>query len=231
MQIISSDLSIPNEAERLHKIIMSKVVIIDALILNAGVGTTSDVTSLSLETIQKSIQLNSGNVAEMSSIFGSIMKHRRRGRIVILSSIISKSLSVPGASIYSATKAFNRNLAHGLMKEMEGYGVGVTCVLPGATKTDFATNDEGGMSPNAMVWKYPFVVSTPKYVAQQTVKGMLNGDMEVIPGFLNYLSFFILYSFLPMRFDLWFTKFSWHPWPYGYLISRENNDNLFGKDL
>jgi len=244
VRVISSDLSIPGEVEKLYNTIMLDVddtmAKIDVLILNAGIGLTSDITSLSTSEIQKAIQLNSGSIVEMSSMFGADMKQRRRGRIVIVSSVVSKVLSIPGASIYSATKAFNRNIAYGLMKEMEEFGVGVTCLSPGATSTDFASaseEDSRTMSSDAMVWYYPFVVSTPEYVAKQTVKGMLYGSAEVIPGILNYITFYMLYSFLPMRIDLWFMKFSWHPWPYGkkWLFWKrsvtKSLDDVLEKDL
>jgi len=46
---------------------------------------------------------------------------------------------VPNAALYGATKAFVRSFCAGIRSELRPAGVSVTCLLPGATDTGFAT--------------------------------------------------------------------------------------------
>jgi short-subunit dehydrogenase len=64
------------------------------------------------------------------------MVQRRRGRILITGSIAGV---VPGAyqAVYNGAKAFIDNFSYALRHELNGTGVTVTCLMPGATETGF----------------------------------------------------------------------------------------------
>jgi short-subunit dehydrogenase len=64
------------------------------------------------------------------------MKGRGHGRILITGSIAG---FMPGTfqAVYNGTKAFLDSFSFALRAELKGSGVTVTCLMPGATETDF----------------------------------------------------------------------------------------------
>ena len=80
-----------------------------------------------------------------------------------------------------------RSLAAGLRAELRPHGVSVTCLLPGATATQFAQT--AGME-GSLVFSMPFartlgVVSDPQVVARRGLAAARVGRAECVPGALN----------------------------------------------
>ena len=67
------------------------------------------------------------------------MKQRRRGAIAIVSSVVGR-LAPPYSGAYAATKGALNALTDSLRLELEPYGVTVTAVYPGYTRTRFGEN-------------------------------------------------------------------------------------------
>ena len=67
---------------------------------------------------------------------GRDMRAAQSGRILITGSIAG---FMPGTfqAVYNGTKAFLDSFAYALRHELKGSGVSVTCLMPGATETDF----------------------------------------------------------------------------------------------
>lgn len=110
---------------------------------------------------------------------------------------------------YSATKAYEKSLAQSMGRELEKYGVGVTCIMPGAVKgTDFATRSK---AQEALCWKLPFYPMKAPNVASRGVRALLTGDSEVIPGWHNRLFLKIFTPLLPQRLVTSVVGFSFTP--------------------
>ena len=64
------------------------------------------------------------------------MRARGQGRILLTGSIAG---FMPGTyqAVYNATKAFVDSFSFALRAELKDSGVTVTCLMPGATETDF----------------------------------------------------------------------------------------------
>jgi short-subunit dehydrogenase len=64
------------------------------------------------------------------------MRSRRKGRILLTGSIAG---FMPGTyqAVYNGTKAFVDSFSFALRAELKDTGVTVTCLMPGATETDF----------------------------------------------------------------------------------------------
>lgn len=67
---------------------------------------------------------------------GRDMRQRGSGRILITGSIAG---FMPGsfAAVYNGTKAFMNSFSFALRNELKDSGVTVTCLMPGATNTEF----------------------------------------------------------------------------------------------
>jgi short-subunit dehydrogenase len=66
----------------------------------------------------------------------AVMRQRGDGRILITGSIAGY---MPGSyqAVYNGTKAFLDSFSYALREELKDTGVTVTCLMPGATETEF----------------------------------------------------------------------------------------------
>ncbi len=105
------------------------------LIYNAG---AADRTTTFLETeveySLKQIKLDCIGPTALAHHFGTAMRERGRGGIVLVASLACLAGSATLA-VYSAVKAFQHNFAEGLWSELRPHGVDVCCTPLGMTYT------------------------------------------------------------------------------------------------
>jgi len=225
------DLSKADGAQQLYQATKEMGLYVDVLVLNAGVGSRGSHVTMGTDAIRHMIHLNIESTTILVSLYGNDMKNRIENfqnsnntastskkigaRILIVSSILGAVPGAPTASMYAAGKAYLRSLAWGLAAEFQDLGIGVTCVLPGATSsTKFATRSN---IENASVWHFPWTVSTADAVARRSVDGMIRGKIEVYPGgFLDLVFAKIFVLLAPPWLVTWFVGVSWNPWPYRF---------------
>ncbi len=106
------------------------------LVNNAGFGLNGPEADLPLERVRALLELNVVATAELTHRFLVAMKTRRAGAILNVAST-SAFYPTPYFSAYGASKAFVLNFTHSLHEEAKKYGVTVTCLVPGYTKTNF----------------------------------------------------------------------------------------------
>jgi short-subunit dehydrogenase len=82
------------------------------------------------------IHTNVDGTVRLIHAVGSDMRARRQGRILITGSIAGL---MPGTfqAVYNGSKAFLDSFSVALSNELKDTGVTVTCLMPGATETDF----------------------------------------------------------------------------------------------
>lgn len=132
--------------------------------------------------------------------------------------VSSMAGAMPGCAsvgIYAATKAFEKSLAASLGREMEKWGVGVTCLLPGAVKdTDFASRSD---VETAVCFQVPGYAKSPELVAEEGIKALMLGYPEVYPGWENKFFAKFLLTHLPARVTGLIGEYAWSPWQLGML--------------
>jgi len=185
--VVLADLAAPGGAEALHREVAAMGVDVVLLAANAGVAWTGAFVRQPASNLRSMLDLNVGATAVLCRLFGADMSAAGRGRLLLVASVAGTTPGVPGTAAYAASKAFIRALAAGLRGELRGVGVGVTCLLPGATDSGFAA--AAGME-RALCFNLPLarelgVVSTAEDVAERAVEAALRGDAECIPGALN----------------------------------------------
>lgn len=109
---------------------------VDLLINNAGFGALGSFDTSSREKALGMIDLNCRAVVDLTWKFLPGMRERRRGGVIIISSIAG-TIPTPWFAVYSATKAFDLYFGEALYAECQGSGVDVLTVLPGLTSTEF----------------------------------------------------------------------------------------------
>ena len=154
---------------------------IDVLVNNAGFGTTGRFHQLDVERETHEIELNVVALMRLTHAALEGMVERRHGGIVNVSSIAGFQ-PTPGTAAYGGTKAFVTSFSGALHEELRGTGVTVTCVAPGATRTNFQTTAGYGTShvPH-------FLWQTAEEVAAEAIAAFERNHALVVTGWPNKL--------------------------------------------
>jgi uncharacterized protein len=112
---------------------------------------------------------------------GREMRERGRGRILITGSIAG---FVPGTyqAVYNASKAFLDSFSFALRAELKDTGVTVTCLMPGATETEFFARADMLDTKVGQGKK-----DDAADVAKTGFKAMMKGEGDVVTGWHNKL--------------------------------------------
>jgi uncharacterized protein len=111
----------------------------------------------------------------------SDMRSRGEGRILITGSIAG---FIPGAyqAVYNGSKAFLDSFWFALRAELNDSGVGVTCLMPGATETEFFAGADMLDTKVGSAKK-----DDPAEVARIGFDAMMRGNADVVSGWKNKL--------------------------------------------
>ena len=114
---------------------------VNVVINNAGVALAGDLTDLEYADIDWIIGVNFWGVVHGTKEFLPHLIASGDGHVVNISSLFGL-VSMPGQSMYNATKYAVRGMTEALREEMlvAGHPVGVTVVHPGGIKTAIARN-------------------------------------------------------------------------------------------
>ena len=127
-----------NESEKIESIlndIYAKEGKIAVFINNAGFGIGGAVEYASRDSIYRQIETNLSAVVNLSRLSIKYLKETKGNLINICS--VGGVIPLPYQATYSATKAGVEVFSRALANEVYGYGIKVTAVLPGDTKTGF----------------------------------------------------------------------------------------------
>lgn len=113
---------------------------IDVLINNAGMGISGAFELTKAEEIDKIINVNLRGVINLSQATIPYLRESK-GKIINIGSVAGEFV-IPFQSFYSITKAGVAVLSESLRLELKPFGIKVTCVMPGDTKTKFTANRE-----------------------------------------------------------------------------------------
>jgi short-subunit dehydrogenase len=124
------------------------------LVNNAGFGTNNRVAKEDRNKIRQEILLNVVTLVDLTvAVLPDLLK-KNAGAIINIGSTASFQ-PVPGMAVYAATKAFVRSFTEALWGEVQGTGVKVLTVNPGATATEFfnvaEANPAGKLAPASEV--------------------------------------------------------------------------------
>jgi uncharacterized protein len=179
VQSVQADLSTREGCEQLVSQIRQTNRPIDALLLNAGVGVGGPFIETDLDAELSAIALNCGHTVHIAKRVVPEMVKRGQGRVLITGSVMSTSPN-PYQAVYGATKAFVMSFGEALRNELEGSGVTVTVMQPGATETQFF---ERADLMNTRVGKGR--KDDPAPVAKRGFDAMMAGKDAVLAGGLK----------------------------------------------
>ncbi len=161
---------------------------VNVVVNNAGVALAGDVEDLAYADMDWIIGINFWGVVHGTKEFLPHLIASGDGHLVNISSLFGL-ISIPGQSMYNASKYAVRGFTEALREEMLvcGHPVGVTAVHPGGIKTAIARNGrysdrEDGVE-SARIFDEKMATMSPERAAEIIVtKGVLGGKARVLVG-------------------------------------------------
>ena len=179
VEAVEADLATREGVEKLYAAAKGRPV--DALLANAGHGLGHAFLDQDFDEVRHVIDTNITGTIYLIQKVGNEMRARGQGRILITGSIAG---FMPGSfqAVYNGTKAFIDSFSFALRNELKDTGVTVTCLMPGATETEFF--ERAGMMDTKVGQQEK---DDPADVARDGFEAMMNGEGDVVSGWKNKL--------------------------------------------
>jgi uncharacterized protein len=154
---------------------------IDMLVANAGIGLGKGFLEQDFDKVRRVIDTNITGTLYLIQKVGRDMRRQHDGRILITGSIAGFT---PGSfqAVYNASKAFLNSFSFALRTELDDTGVSVTCLMPGATETEFFAR--AGMLDTKIGTSKK---DDPEEVARVGFEAVMRGDGDIVSGWHNKL--------------------------------------------
>lgn len=180
-QSVVADLSTVEGVDRLLEAIEADGRSVDLLMANAGCGLGDSFLNQDFTAARLVIDTNIVGTTYLVHSVGRQMRSRGAGRILLTGSIAG---FMPGTfqAVYNGTKAFINSFSFALREELRDSGVSVTCLMPGATDTDFFAR--ANMLDTAVGQAEK---DDPAFVARVGFDAMMNGEGDTVSGWKNKL--------------------------------------------
>ncbi len=176
---VEADLSTIEGVDRLTEALAADGRSADLLMANAGRGLGKAFLDQDFAEVRHVIDTNIVGTVYLVQQVGRQMRTRGTGRILLTGSIAG---FMPGTfqAVYNGTKAFINSFSFALREELKDTGVSVTCLMPGATETEFFERADMLDTPVGQSEK-----DDPAFVARIGFEAMMNGEGDVVSGWKN----------------------------------------------
>lgn len=152
---------------------------VEALLANAGRGLGRGFLDQEIDAALEVVHTNIDGTIYLIHKVAAEMRERHQGRVLITGSIAGL---MPGSfqAVYNGTKAFLDSFSVALNEELADSGVTVTCLMPGATETEFF--ERAGMMDTKVGTEKK---ADPADVARLGFDAMMKGETKVVAGVGN----------------------------------------------
>ena len=178
--ILPFDVSKYDEAEIKAKEVLAHFGQIDVLVNNAGLSHWSKIKDMTMDVLTKIIDTNFLGGAALTKAVLPSMLEKKKGQIVVISSILGKIVTHKQAA-YNASKHALHGFFDTLRAEYGKEGIKVLIVCPGFVNTNVAKNslDRNG-NPIGRNNKMIETGLDPIYVSEQILKAIQNNKEEIL---------------------------------------------------
>ncbi len=179
VEAVEADLATLEGVDRLYAAAGGRPV--EALLANAGHGLGRAFLDQDFTKVRHVVDTNITGTIYLIQKVGRDMRARGHGRILITGSIAG---FLPGTyqAVYNASKAFIDSFSFALRHEVKEQGITVTCLMPGATETEFFERADLMDTKIGQSKK-----DDPAEVARTGFDAMMRGDGDVVSGWHNKL--------------------------------------------
>ena len=178
---LQADLATTEGNDRLYDAARQLGRPIELLLANAGRGLGKAFIDQDWDDIRRVIDTNVTGTTYLLHRVARDMRARSHGRILVTGSIAGV---MPGTyqAVYNASKAYLDSFSFALRAELKNSGVTVTCLMPGATETEFFERADMLDTKIGAAKK-----DDPAEVARKGYKAMMKGEGDVVTGWHNKL--------------------------------------------
>jgi uncharacterized protein len=179
VKAVEANLATTQGCDKLYQALHGRPV--DALLANAGRGLGRAFLDQDWDDIRYVIDTNVTGTVYLIQKITRDMRDRNEGKILITGSIAG---FMPGTyqAVYNGTKAFLDSFSFALRAELKDTKITVTCLMPGATETDFF--ERADMMDTKVGTEKK---DDPAYVAKTGFDAMIAGKGDVVSGWYNKL--------------------------------------------
>ncbi|RDU24204.1 SDR family NAD(P)-dependent oxidoreductase [Anaerosacchariphilus polymeriproducens] len=181
INIIVCDLLREDAVDYILKVLEENHWTVNCLVNNAGFNEAGLFWKTDADKERDMIQLHIHLVTALTKRLLPMMLERRDGKILNIGSTASYFPCATDA-VYGATKGYILSFSNALYSELNGMGVTVTTLCPGATQTEFAKKAEIENVP-----LFQSFVMEPQKVARIGYKAMMRGKRVIVAGGVNKL--------------------------------------------
>jgi short-subunit dehydrogenase len=182
------DLSDVAAIVQLHQRLRERGIAIDILINNAGHGLQGPFIDSKLDAALAMVQLDIASLTALTHMFAQDMRTRRRGKILLVASILAYQ-GVQNFAVYSAAKAYVLRLGEALHRELKRDGITVTTLCPGMSDTGFAAAAQQKITPALKL-----LMMRPASVVRAGIRALQSGRISVVPGWANKVSVIFMWA-------------------------------------
>jgi uncharacterized protein len=177
IEVVQADLSTTEGVDKLYGAAQGRAV--DILMANAGRGLGRAFLDQDFEKARKVIDTNVTGTVYLLHKLGNDMRRRNAGRILITGSIAGFT---PGSfqAVYNGSKAFLDSFSFALREELRDTNLTVTCLMPGATETEFFKRAEMMDTKIGTSEK-----DDAAEVARAGFNAMMKGEGDIVTGVKN----------------------------------------------
>jgi 3-oxoacyl-[acyl-carrier protein] reductase len=194
---IAADVSSEPAVARMFEEIQSRYGRLDVVVNNAGIaprlnGRSARVEDTPLDYWERTLAVNLTGAFLVSRAALPLMKARKWGRIINMSSQSGRMYTGFGSAYYAASKSGLIGFSRVLAGEVGGYGITVNCLSPGRIKTamaaTFANADKVDLqyierTPLAKVGYTKDVVGAASFLASDEASFITGAVIDITGGF------------------------------------------------
>jgi short-subunit dehydrogenase len=185
------DLSDVAAVIRLHQRLRERGIEIDILVNNAGHGLQGPFADAPLDALLSMVQLDVASLTAVTHIFARDMRKRRRGKILLVASLLAYQ-GVENLAAYSAAKAYVLRLGEALHRELKRDGITVMTLCPGMSDTGFSK-----VAQQKITTALKLLMMKPAPVVRTGIRALQAGSISVVPGLMNKL--FVIFMWATPR--------------------------------
>jgi uncharacterized protein len=177
IEAVQADLSTTEGVDKLYGAAQGRAI--DILMANAGRGLGRAFLDQDFDKARKVIDTNVTGTVYLLHKLGNDMRRRNSGRILITGSIAGFT---PGSfqAVYNGSKAFLDSFSFALREELRDTNLTVTCLMPGATETEFFKRAEMMDTKIGTSEK-----DDAAEVARAGFDAMMKGEGDIVTGMKN----------------------------------------------
>jgi NAD(P)-dependent dehydrogenase (short-subunit alcohol dehydrogenase family) len=157
---------------------------IDVLVNNAGYDMHGAVEDLSIDEIKTQFETNFFGAVRLMKAVLPLMRKQRSGIIVNVSSIGGR-IGVPLNSAYTSSKFALEGFSESMKYELEGFGIRVILIEPGAVKTNFLENIKWAQEAVKIDSPYAELSKKVSEGVRESFKQASSSPLQVAEAILN----------------------------------------------